>query len=98
MIGLVELVHVSPVLATVAGATMGAIVNYILNYQFTFSSRRSHQLAFPRFVAIAILGILLAAIIVKLGEIIGLHYLLAQIVASICILLSGFLLNKYWTF
>lgn len=98
MIVLVEWGHTSPVLATSVGATVGAIVNYVLNHQFTFSSSRSHQVAFPRFAAIAILGIILAALIVKLGVLIGLHYVLSQIVASICILLLGFLLNKYWTF
>jgi len=95
----VELLQQSPVVGSIAGAGVGALVNYVLNYHLTFASQQSHRVTLPRFLAVAAFGVVLNGAIVKIAtEQLSLHYLLAQAVATVCVLASGFVLNKLWTF
>jgi putative flippase GtrA len=95
----VEALHMSPVMGSVAGASVGALVNYVLNYHLTFASQQRHRVTLPRFLAVAAFGVLLNGAIVKLAtEQLSVHYLIAQAVATVCVLASGFVLNKLWTF
>ena len=87
------------VLASSAGYVVGGIVNYLLNYRFTFRSNLSHVMTAPRFFAIALAGFFLnAAVMSLLTSTVEWHYLLAQIVATITVLLWNFLANYFWTF
>ena len=45
-----------PSTATALGALAGAIINYLLQYRFTFNSRRKHMSASTRYGAVAALG------------------------------------------
>ena len=51
---LAEVFRVTPPAASVAGALMGAGVNYLLNYHFTFASKLVHRITLPRFLAVAV--------------------------------------------
>ncbi len=88
-----------PTLATATGATAGAIVNYALNYRYTFRSRRAHRIAAKRYLAVTAVGWLLNA-----GLFHGLHQLageplwLAQIVTTLLVLGWNFAGNRWWTF
>jgi putative flippase GtrA len=90
---------VTPVVGTTMGAVAGALVNYLLNYHFTFRSRRAHAHAAPRFAAVAAAGIVLntAVFALLLGGV-GAHYLVAQVVATLVVLVFGYLANRRWTF
>src|SRR5690242_10553311 len=84
-LALVALVHAQwtgAVAASTAGAVLGALVNYVLNYRFTFASGRTHAHALPRFAAVAALGIGINALVVALLIHAGAHYLVAQVVAT----------------
>ncbi len=95
----VELAGASPVMGSIAGASVGALVNYVLNYHMTFASQQSHRVTLPRFLAVAAFGVALNGAIVKLAtERAGVHYLVAQAIATVIVLGSGFVLNKIWTF
>jgi len=95
----VEVLHLTPVTGSIAGASVGALLNYVLNYHLTFASQQSHRVTLPRFLAVAALGVVLNGAIVKLmTEQLHVHYLVAQAVATVCVLGSGFVLNKLWTF
>lgn len=94
----VELLKVAPWIASGLGATVGAMLNYVLNYHFIFASTRPHSATLPRFFVVAVMNVVLGAYIVKLGDGWGVHYLLSQIVATGITLVIGFLLNKAWTF
>jgi len=95
----VEFAKATPTVGTVAGASVGALVNYVLNYNLTFASNQPHRTTLPRFIAVALLGIALSGMVVKFCvEGAHLHYLLAQLVATVVVLGVGYVLNKVWTF
>lgn len=99
LISLVELTTMAAVRATTIGALLGASVNYALNYRHTFRSQADHRATAPRFLTVAALGFALNAAIVYLGaNMIGVHYLLAQVAATATVLIFGFAVNRFWTF
>lgn len=99
---LVALVHfgtTDPVLASSVGAVVGALLNYFLNYKFTFNSSAAHYVALPRFLLITILGFVINLLIIWWCiEVLALHYLLGQCVATGVVLLWNFGVNRAWTF
>ena len=85
--------------ATTIGFAAGAAVNYGLNYTFTFGSCRPHLQALPMFLAVAAIGAVLnVAIVWVLASAAGLHFLLAQVVATAVVLMWNFGANRTWTF
>lgn len=96
---LVELGGVPPGAAAAAGAALGALTNYALNYRLTFRSRAAHIVTLPRFLAVAVAGIVISGVIVDLGTRgLGVHYIAAQVVATAVVLIAGFVANRLWTF
>jgi putative flippase GtrA len=99
LIALVQGAQVGVVAASTAGAIVGAGINYLLNHRFTFASRESHGRALPRFAAVAAGGIALNALVVAgMLALVGPHYLVAQVVATLAVLAAGYLANRAWTF
>ena len=90
---------VDPVIASALGWSLGAVVNYSLNYRFTFRSELSHRQAAPRFALVAATGLLLNTLLmtVEVGPL-GLHYLVAQTFATGTILCCNFVLSRTWAF
>ncbi|MBX9965083.1 MAG: GtrA family protein [Burkholderiales bacterium] len=99
LVALVSGLGWSPVLATSIGAVCGALTNYFLNYRLTFRSRKRHSEAMIKFMVVAAIGLGINAAIVKYGvQLAGLHYLVAQVLATGVVLVWGFLANRVWTF
>lgn len=99
LVFLVEVCGVGPVFATSVGHLIGALVNYALNYHFTFKSSKAHSDSGPKFFLIASMTGILNALLVYLGvDLMGMHYLLVQIFATLIVFLSNFLLHSTWTF
>lgn len=99
LILLVETAGAGPVLASSAGALVGALVNYFLNYYFTFRSTRRHIEAIVQFYIVAGTGFVLNALLMWLcADVLQLHYMLAQILATGVVLLWNFSFNRLWTF
>jgi len=99
LIALVQSGVTGPTVATTAGFAVGAVINYVLNYRFTFASSRPHLEALPRFLAVAATGAGLNYLVMRAGiDTFGLHYLLAQILATGVVLLWTFSINRLWTF
>ena len=94
----VSLLHNDPAIGAMAGATCGAICNYLLNRHFIFRSDRPHVEAVPRFLLMAGLGVFLNGLIVKALTLMSLHYLLSQAIATLTILIINFILSKLWIF
>lgn len=98
LVGLVTL-SFAPILASTAGAILGACFNYVLNHRFTFQSRRRHTEALPRFMAVSAVGLLLNGLVLELFiHGMDIHYLTAQLVATVTVLFWNFSLNRLWTF
>lgn len=87
------------VFASSIGFAISAIFNYGLNRNFTFRSDATHGKAFPRFLAVALCGGgINAALIALLTIPFSVHYMLAQVVATIVTLVWNFIVNRLWTF
>ena len=85
--------------ATAIGALVGAGVNYVINYHFTFASKAPHHRTLPRFFVIAALSATINGVLMSfLTSLLHVHYLLAQVGCTGVFLVVGFLLNKAWTF
>jgi len=96
---LVEYSGSGPVLASSVGFVLGAVINYFLNYRFTFASEKLHTEALPKFFLVAILGLPLnSGVMAFYTSVIPLHYLLAQLLATGVVLIWNFTANRIWTF
>ena len=85
-------------LASGLGAALGAQVAYAGNRWFTFAHRGQIGASWPRFMATALLGAMLGMAIVALGVRLGMHYLIAQVLATLAGLVLTFAINRAWTF
>lgn len=99
LIALVELLHITPTTASLAGFVAGGIVSYILNRSYTFRSGRAHSEALPRFLAIAAVGFVLTGVLMAgLTEWLAVPYILAQISTTGVVLVWHYIANKFITF
>ena len=96
---LVEMLGVNSVAASTAGATLGALVNYVLNRRYTFRSEKRHREALTKFLVIAASGLALnASFMLIFVETLGLYYLVAQVLSTGLVLVWNFIGNRFWTF
>jgi putative flippase GtrA len=96
---MVEVFHSEVIIATSCGALLGALVNYALNYKFTFKSNKRHVEALSKFLVIAAVGFVLNAILMALfANILAWYYLAAQVATTLLVLVWNFLGNRCWTF
>lgn len=98
LIILVDWAKADPVRASSAGFIASAFLNYGLNYHYTFRSIQRHGPTLMKFMTLASVGLLLNAVIMHSVQMIGPHYLVAQICASAGVLLWNFGGNSLWTF
>lgn len=78
---------------------LAAVVNYTLNRIWTFRSSGKRRRQLPVFFIIAMLGLILNNNIMYFSvEHLGLHYLLAKVVAAAIVTFWNFFGNKYITF
>lgn len=99
LIALVQLLGVNPVLGSVSGALLGGLVNYVLNYRFTFYSTNPHASTVPRFVTVALIGMLLNALFMWICvQLLALHYLVAQVLTTGLVFLWSYNAARLWTF
>ena len=80
------------------GAVVGAQLGYVGNRWFTFAHRGGLPASWMKFQGTAALGALVGMLIVGLGVKIGVHYLLAQVGATLFVLGLTFAINRHWTF
>ena len=99
LIALVMFLRIHPALASAIGAALGAIINYELNYYLTFRSHASHARTLPKFMTVAAITTTFNVVAMWFAvKHIRVHWLIAQFVITFIVLLSGFALNKAWTF
>lgn len=95
----VEWLGSSATVASAVGYILGSIVNYILNYLFTFQSDASHRKTAPRYVAILAIGWSLNAVLMWLfAERWHWNYFLAQICTTGIGFFWNFSASRWWAF
>ncbi len=95
----VEGLHISAVTASIAGYMLGMVVNYLLNYRYTYGSDQHHHVVIPKFLTVMAVGMFINAALMYVGiNWLGLHYLLAQLAAVAVVLMWSFTANRLWTF
>lgn len=96
---LVEGFRADPVVGSVAGFCLGALVNYAMSHRFVFRSDRAHREALPRFFAVAGSGLLWNTALMSLfTHRLGWPYLLAQILTTGLLVVWHYGVNALWTF
>jgi putative flippase GtrA len=90
MIALTELGGMDPVAATVCGFAVGAVVSYTLNRRYTFAVRPAYMRGFLKFAIVIGIGAVLNAAIVAFFISFGLHYMVAQVIATGVVLIWNF--------
>lgn len=94
----VELGGWRPAWAAGTGAAIGAQVAYVGNRWLTFSHNGPWWRSWWRFQATALIGVAASSTLVALGDQAGVHYLLAQAVATMLAMLLTFAINRRWAF
>ena len=91
--------HLDPVWASGIGFTASSLINYLLNYRFTFNSTKSHTKTAPIFIFLSLSGLSInTATMWALTQLENIHFLLAQIVSTGVVLIFNFWGNSKWTF
>ena len=95
----VEFLAASAVIASAIGYVLGSVVNYLLNYFFTFASGKSHLEAASKYYAVIGVGWcintgLMALFVVQLQW----NYWIAQFVTTGIGLVWNFLGSRFWAF
>jgi len=96
---LVESANVRPLLGSIVGFGVGAVVKYWLNYSVAFRSTARHATTSARFVvSLALLLGMNALVFAGLNEWLRIHYLVAQIATTIILIGPGYWLSREWVF
>jgi putative flippase GtrA len=99
LVALVELAGADPLLGATAGFVLGALVNYWLSHRIVFRSGRAHIEALPRFLTVAVVGLIWTAVLMALfTRWLALPYLPAQVVTTGILLFWHYAGNALWTF
>lgn len=99
LISLVSLQNWQPTAASTVGFVASALLNYALNYRFTFKARNGNRVALPRFATVSGSGLLLNAAIMQTGLTYApFPYWWIQIAATIVVLLWNFVGSLKWSY
>lgn len=87
------------VLASTISYALSALFNYALNRRFVFRSQSRHSDALPKFAVTALLGLALnAAFMYLFSRIFTVHWFVIQAITTCIVMISNFLLSKFWVF
>jgi len=88
-----------PVFWSFAGAAVGAVVGYFLNYVYTFESTQPHRETFFRYALITVLAILLnTALFFVLFAVLDLPVPVAQLISTGLVFIANYAAHKTITF
>ena len=88
-----------PLIGTITGFCVGAVVKYVLSYTVTFRSNGRHIEAGPRFVAVLLLMLAAnTALFWALNSALGVNYMVAQVITTIALIAPGYVANRRWVF
>ncbi len=89
----------APVVASTVGFLVGLVVSYALQRRWVFVSAGRHRRDLPRFLTVIAVALGINTVIVHVGvEVLGVHYVLAQLTVFAVVPVSNYLLHARWTF
>ncbi|HEY0294151.1 MAG TPA: GtrA family protein [Bordetella sp.] len=95
----VERIGIDATYASCIAYVICSMLNYFLNYRFTFQANISHGRALWRFWVIALIGLAMNGLFMKIGTaVFMLNYIYAQICATGGVILWNFFANRKWTY
>lgn len=90
---------VRPIISSILGFLVGALVNYSLSYYYVFCSGGSHSHTMARFFIVALCGVGINTLVLSYAiNTLRLHYLLGQMMATGIVVVWNFVGNRWWTF
>ena len=96
---MVEVFATPPLVATTISFVIGSLVNYTLQYYWTFEAEGPHRVMLSRYAAVtAVTMSLNTALFWAFTEQLGMHYLIAQALSIGLIIGVNFVINKHYTF
>jgi putative flippase GtrA len=98
LIALVEASALSPVWATTAGFLAAVLLSYLLNRRYTFDDLPAFRAGLLKYLATASVGLVLNAGTMAVLTKWGLHYVLAQLIASGVALVWNFSAARFIVF
>jgi putative flippase GtrA len=99
LVVLVELFAAVPTFASATGFCAAVLLNYWLQYRWTFRADGSHGIMFPLFALIAVLALGVNTVVFWACNVVAtLPYLLAQVIATGTVVVVNFYLNRRFVF
>jgi len=96
---LVEVFHVMPLVATTVSFVIGSLVNYTMQYYWTFEATGPHRVMLTRYALVTLVTMSLnTGLFWAFTELLGIHYLIAQGLSIGLIIGVNFFINKHFTF
>ena len=97
--GLVELFKINPTIASATGFCAAVLVNYTLQYYWTFKAQGAHAATFVRYIGVTLLTLVINTVLFWLMNVqFGFGYLVAQAIATLTVLGINFYVNQRFTF
>ena len=98
-LSLVEWAQIPVLSANLAAFGCALLESYLGNHRWTFAAKGRHEFHFPRFAAVALLGLALnQAIVYGVVSILELDFRIALAIVVFVIPAVGFLASRYWAF
>ena len=95
---LVELLDVNPIVSSATSYLLSSLLNYLMNYHFTFASSKSHLVAMPQFFLVVAIGLAINTGTFAILSPVSAHYLIAQAGATLAALVANFAFHKFWIY
>lgn len=95
---LLVLAGVPVVPASAIGFTLSAVLNYLLNERLTFRSGAPRRIAVPRFIVVALSGLLLNHLVLTRFIAAGLPAVPAQLLTTSGVIVWNYCIHGAWTF
>lgn len=84
--------------ASAAGSIVGLLAHYFISSRWVFVRAPAEHTAFVRFILVSALAFLLNSLLMWAGLALGMHYLIAQIISTLLVMLFNYVLHANWTF
>ena len=99
VMALLIVADIDPVYATAAGAFVGAIFNYVLQYHYTFKSDKSHIYTLFTYSIAVLFGFLSNELIfVFFYKFLNVGVITSQLSATVVVTIQNYLVYKYFVF